>query len=97
MTDSDINELNTYINRDSGHTITDMGGASGDEFYNSFYIKMVQNYDDDTGENTSIENLTKQITYYNNAMTLLNQTTDYNGFVLNTSTQLSLHMSMEVE
>jgi hypothetical protein len=88
-------DFNNFINRDSGHIITNIGDASDNSFYKSFYIKAPGTFSSKDGvftiEQTQIDNLV----IFNCKNTTINiDPPPANGYVLNMSLQNSISMKL---
>lgn len=88
-------ELALFINRSSGHEIREIGAANNNGFFRSFYIEAPGHFDKSQGKFDVHMNLINALNTYN-ATVNWSEVTDTNGFILNSSLQHSISMTLEV-
>jgi hypothetical protein len=88
---SDLNSLNEFINRSSGHQIISLGSPNASGYYNQFYISAPYTFNKSTGTNSIQAALINCLDLYN----LNNTSTIPNGILLNQSLQHSISFKVD--
>lgn len=89
---SDINSLNEFINRSSGHEILSLGTPNSNGYYNKFYISAPHTFNSINGTNSLQTALMNCLNYYN----LNNTSSAPNGILLNQSLQHSISFKVDI-
>ena len=88
-------EFIRFINRVSGHEIREIGAANDNGFFRSFYIEAPGSFDKVQGKFNVSMNLIDTLNTYNNTINWMTQI-QTNGFILNSSLQNSISMTLDV-
>jgi hypothetical protein len=88
---SDVNSLNEFINRSSGHEILSLGTPNVNGYYNKFYISAPYTFNKSSGTNNIQTALMNCLNYYN----LNNTSSAPNGILLNQSLQHSISFKVD--
>jgi hypothetical protein len=88
-----IQAFNDFLNRESGHEVTEIGDANNSGFYRTFYIRAPGKFNEDSGSYDVEQNLIDQVVLFNNNFELCDA--PMNGFILNISLQNSISMKIE--
>lgn len=89
---SDVNSLNEFINRSSGHEILSLGTPNANGYYNKFYISAPYTFNKSSGTNNIQTALMNCLNYYN----LNNTSSAPNGILLNQSLQHSISFKVDI-
>ena len=88
---SDVNSLNEFINRSSGHEILSLGTPNANGYYNKFYISAPYTFNKSSGTNNIQTALMNCLNYYN----LNNTSSAPNGILLNQNLQHSISFKVD--
>lgn len=88
---SDVNSLNEFINRSSGHEILSLGTPNASGYYNKFYISAPYTFNSINGTHSLQTTLTNCLDMYN----LNNTSEEPNGILLNQSLQHSISFKVD--
>ena len=88
----DINSINEFINRNTGHEILSLGPANASGYHNKFYISAPYTFNKSTGTNSLQTALMNCLNYYN----VNNTSEEPNGILLNQSLQHSISFKVDI-
>lgn len=91
----DERELMDFMNRNSGHEVREIGAANDNGFFRSFYIQAPGNFDKTQGKFNVSRNLIDILNSYNESINWMIQE-NTNGYILNSSLQNSISLTLEV-
>jgi hypothetical protein len=90
-----LQQLSSFVNIESGHEITTIGDPNDNGFYKSFYIKGPGAFDEENGVYVIDTSIIDNLVEFNNNYNF--DTNNKNGFILNTSLQNSISMTITHE
>jgi hypothetical protein len=88
-----IQAFNDFLNRESGHEVTEIGDANDNGYYRTFYIRAPGQFNEDSGAYDIEQNQIDQVVLFNTNFELCDA--PMNGFILNISLQNSISMKIE--
>jgi hypothetical protein len=89
---SDFTDVNTYVNKEEGHEILQLGEANENGFFKYFYVSAPSKFDSTHGKVIVNKCMVDAIKIYNESVTI-----GTNGNIINTSIQPVIYMTVGVE